>query len=297
MAPSPDDDQLVVGPFRSGRPRHPAIGPPPLPDGGWAALDTGEPTGWEQRWVKPGSQVWRIVTGDGPRWLKIADRAGHDDLAGERDRLTWMADQLVDVDDAPRIPAVVGSAADATATWLLTAEVPGVAAHEPLLRMGSIEGLIDGLGRGLRLLHDRLTVAECPFDRRQPVLLASMRRRLAAGQIEAGAGGSAYDRLTPADKVAYAERTRPEEPSDDLVVAHGDFGLPNLLVDPPTGRLVGLVDLGRLGISDRHRDLAILVRSFIANFGPEHAWRLLDAYGGPVDPQRLDFHVLLDDLW
>ena len=36
---------------------------------------------------------------------------------------------------------------------------------------------------------------------------------------------------------------------------------------------------------------------FVANFGGEHAWRLLDAYGHPGDPQRLEFHVLLDDLW
>jgi aminoglycoside phosphotransferase len=163
--------------------------------------------------------------------------------------------------------------------------------------MGSIERMIEGLGAGLRLLHDHLPVDRCPFDHRQDLLLASATRRLARGGIGDDAGGPAYDRLDADAKVAYAQRIRPEEPEADLVVAHGDPCLPNLLVDPATGRLLGLVDMGRLGVSDRHRDLAILLRSFVGNFGGEHAWRLLEAYGHPGDPQRLEFHVLLDDLW
>jgi aminoglycoside phosphotransferase len=310
----------IDGPFRSGPPRVPAPGPPSLPEGGLAGLGIEGPVAsWAQRWVKPGSEVWRLDTGSGPLWLKVAepvpllpgadnssddasdDRAVdlEDDLAGERDRLDWLERRLVGVDGAPQTPHVVGFATDpATArSWLVTTEVPGVPAHDPRLRMGSILPLMEGIGTGLRLLHDRLPVDGCPFDSRQDVLLASASRRLARGGIGADAGGPAYDRLDPAAKVAYAERVKPDEPAADLVVAHGDPGLPNLLVDPGSGRLVGLVDLGRLGVSDRHRDLAILLRSFIANFGSEPAWRLLEAYGHPGDPRRLEFHVLLDDLW
>jgi aminoglycoside phosphotransferase len=270
---------------------------------------TGPVSAWEQRWVKTGSEVWRLVTDEGPRWLKLTHATtdpeigssgdGGGDLAAERDRLNWLEQQLAGVKGAPTTPHVVGFASDPLdgRAWLVTSDVPGIPAHDPRLRMGSIEPMLEGLGAGLRLLHDVLPVHGCPFDHHQDLLLAAAARRLARGGIRDDAGGPAYDRLTAAAKVAYAERIRPEEPAVDLVVAHGDPVLPNLLVDPATGRLIGLVDMDRLGVSDRHRDLAILLRSFVASFGGEHAWRLLEAYGHPGDPQRLEFHVLLDDLW
>ena len=313
MDPSPPgaaEPVDIVGPFRSGPPRVPSAGPPALPDGGIEALGvTGPVRVWEQRWVKPGSEVWRLVTEDGARWLKLTHAVlapdvggsgdGAGDLAGERARLDWIERQLTGVEGAPATPHVVGFASDPLdgRAWLVTTEVGGVPAHDPGLRMGSIERMLDGIGAGLRLLHDVLPVDGCPFDHRQDGLLASATRRLARGGIRDDAGGPAYDRLDAAAKVAYAERIRPEEPAADLVVAHGDPCLPNLLVDPATGRLVGLVDMGRLGVSDRHRDLAIVLRSFVASFGGEHAWRILEAYGHPGDAQRLEFHVLLDDLW
>ncbi|MFW8265181.1 phosphotransferase, partial [Klebsiella pneumoniae] len=44
--------------------------------------------------------------------------------------------------------------------------------------------------------------------------------------------------------------------SPDSVVTHGDFSLDNLIFDE--GKLIGCIDVGRVGIADRYQDLAIL---------------------------------------
>jgi len=41
----------------------------------------------------------------------------------------------------------------------------------------------------------------------------------------------------------------------DLAVCHGDFCLPNVVLDPETLVVTGILDVGRLGIADRHLDL------------------------------------------
>lgn len=62
-----------------------------------------------------------------------------------------------------------------------------------------------------------------------------------------------------------------------------------------------MVDVGRLGLADRHLDLALASRSMAdrdlnPSFGPAAAEVFLAAYGHPADPWRLDFYRLLDEF-
>ena len=121
-----------------------------------------------------------------------------------------------------------------------------------------------------RRLH-ALDVGTCPFDRRLDVTLASVDLPLA----------------------------RPD--SEDVVVCHGDLCLPNVLIDPQTFEVTGLIDLARLGVADRYVDLAIATRSMALHpantqFGPAMADRFLHAYGVPgADDTKIAFYRLLDD--
>jgi kanamycin kinase len=63
------------------------------------------------------------------------------------------------------------------------------------------------------------------------------------------------------------------------VLVHGDYCLPNVLVED--GRLGGLVDMGRAGLGDPSIDLAAAAWSLQYNFGAGHAREFLDAYGAP----------------
>lgn len=69
----------------------------------------------------------------------------------------------------------------------------------------------------------------------------------------------------------------------DPVVAHGDFCLPNVLLDPATLRLAGVVDVGALGVAERARDLTDAATSIGSDlnpqYGPAHVERFQRRYG------------------
>jgi len=69
------------------------------------------------------------------------------------------------------------------------------------------------------------------------------------------------------------------EPRPGHVLIHGDYCLPNVLVED--GRLSALIDLGLAGLGDPQDDLAAGVWTLQYNFGPGHAREFLDAYGWP----------------
>ena len=83
--------------------------------------------------------------------------------------------------------------------------------------------------------------------------------------------------------------------TEDLVLTHGDYCLPNILLH--NGQLSGFIDLGRAGVADRHQDLALAVRSLAYNFGEGWAPLLFAAYGIEPDETKLAFYTRLDDAF
>lgn len=89
---------------------------------------------------------------------------------------------------------------------------------------------------------------------------------------------------------------------EDLVVRHGDLCLPNVLLDPDTFRVTGLIDVGRLGRADRYADLALATRSIASaqnpQYGVQHVDRYLSHYGiEQADTDRITFYRLLDQFF
>ncbi len=82
--------------------------------------------------------------------------------------------------------------------------------------------------------------------------------------------------------------------SEDVVLCHGDYCLPNVLID--SGCVSGYVDLGELGLADRWWDLSVATWSLTWNLGPGWEDVFLDVYGIAVDPARMHYFRLLYDL-
>ena len=285
--PSPDLSVPLGPEFRSGPPLVPSTDPPEVPDRLGADLRGAT---WQQVWVKDGTEVWR-VTADVVSYLKIGRGGSGTDVVAEKDRLVWL-------DGRQATPHALAFHEEGGTSWLLTSQVPGVPAHDPLHRMGSVEPWVRALGRSLRRFHDELAIDSCDFDARLDVLVPAAERRVAAGGVDTSILSATYRRHTAEQLLENLFATRPAEPDEDLVVAHGDPSLPNLLIGAGGDEVTGVVDVGRLGVSDRYRDLAILVRSLGQNIGPELAYVVLDAYGiSNPDLSRLEFYVLLDEMW
>lgn len=180
--------------------------------------------------------------------------------------------------------------------------VPGAPVSD--LRDDAAARAADSLADFLAELHEVPTDA-CPFDRWLAVTVPLARLRTDAGEVDEDdfdderAGHSAEQVL--AELLERRGRAAESEP-DDLVVCHGDACLPNFLADPDSGHVIGIVDVGRLSVADRHLDLALATRSLGAvelnpAYGPDAAAAFLARYPKVADPYRLDFYRLLDEFF
>ncbi len=244
-----------------------------------------------------GARVWRL-DGDTTLYVKTTEHTQVGDrgvaLAAEAERLAWFETQGI------RVPEVVDADADEQFAWLVTTALAGRTAADPW-PAAQLNAVIDALADVAVSLH-ALPVVECPFDRRLDVtipaaLRAADRGRLESAQLDAERAGWSTSKL-----VTALIESRPT--SEDPVVCHGDFCLPNVLFDPVTLSFAGLVDVGRAGVADRHMDIALITRSIghemNDQYAPSSADRLMQRYaattGTTIDPDRIAFYRLLDEF-
>ena len=128
--------------------------------------------------------------------------------------------------------------------WLVMTAVPGRPASDPWPADQRMR-VIDAVTEQLLALH-ALPVADCPFDR----TLGSL--------------------VLPAE----LERSRP--PVEDIAVCHGDYCLPNVLLD---GDRFHYLDVGEAGVGDRYVDVVAAIWSLRHNYGEGSVADLLDEYG------------------
>jgi aminoglycoside 3'-phosphotransferase II len=99
---------------------------------------------------------------------------------------------------------------------------------------------------------------------------------------------------TAMEQFSELERLRPD--AEDIVVAHGDACLPNIILHG--GQFSGFVDCGRLGRSDRYQDLALASRRISANLGLEWISRFFRDYGvTTIDEGRIRLYRFLDEFF
>ncbi|WP_135229202.1 APH(3') family aminoglycoside O-phosphotransferase [Deinococcus fonticola] len=244
-----------------------------LPAARWEQIDTGH----------SGAQVWRSTR----HIVKIQRHQGAVgvSLQQERERLRWLAGRLP-------APQVVAYDTTATHEYLAMTRLPGIDLSHPDALLHP-ERLVNLLARALRELH-ALPLRDCPFNMSLNVALHLARERVQAGLIDESDFDEARQGRTATSVFNELVKTRPVW--EDLVVTHGDPCLPNFIVN---GELLeGLIDVGRLGIADRHADLGLAYRSTRHNLSVEYAEQLLDHYGREkVDMDKIRYYMLLDELW
>jgi kanamycin kinase len=233
----------------------------------------------------PSRVTWRLRSPHGEvRYLKALPLRTLPSLADEKDRMVWAVSRL-------SVPQVVDYGTDAAQEWLLTSGLTGTDATDAGLR-SQPERLIPLLADGLRRFH-ALPIDDCPFNSSADVLLGRVQQRVDAGLVDFEREVRPEHGVSTTDEaIARLGRLRPR--NEDLVVCHGDYCLPNVLIDD--WRVSGYVDLGRLGVADRWWDLAIATWSVTWNLGPGWEDTFLASYGIERNPDRIAFYRLLYDL-
>ena len=239
-----------------------------------------------------GATVWRCTSEHAPAlFLKAAPIAAKLKLEDEAHRLRWMK-----AHDLP-VPGVREHGRIAGIEYLLVEEVPGTPASAQewtLLR----PQVVRALGEGLASLHQTDT-SECPFDCRLATQIANARRRIAAGQVRE----DDFDEIRAGRSTTalFAELVSSVPDSEELVFVHGDYCLPNIILQQAADgevQVAGLIDCGRAGIADRHQDLALALRSITCNIGSEWVQPFFEAYGlTHPNPEKLRFFTLLDEFF
>ncbi|WP_317203361.1 APH(3')-I family aminoglycoside O-phosphotransferase [Janthinobacterium sp.] len=219
-------------------------------------------------------------------FLKHGEDAIADNITDEMTRLRWLARHIP-------VPAVAQFVRTSDQAWLLMTAMKGKTAYQVLESRPELgPALVDALAAFLRRLH-AIPVSECPFNSDHAFRLCLARRRIDAGLIEVNDFDDERAAWTAEQVWEAMQGYLPVTP--DRVVTHGDFSLDNLLIHE--GEVVGCIDVGRLGIADRYQDLAILWNC-LGEFGESLQERLFLQYGLPIPDQRkLQFHLLLDELF
>jgi kanamycin kinase/streptomycin 3"-kinase/aminoglycoside 3'-phosphotransferase-2 len=249
---------------------------------------------WEQVTTGRSSAEVRRAP-DGAAYAKSGSGIVRRDLLAERDRLEWLAGT-----DLPS-PRILDWADDGELAVLTTSTVPGVAMSD--LPAPSVPGAVRSLGHFLTRLH-AVARESCPFERWLAVTVPVARVRVDQGLVDEDDFDDERDGRSAEDLLDELVDGRPRAEKlelRDLVVCHGDACLPNFLVDPDSLAVTGMIDVHRLGVADRHLDLALAMRSISDTtlnpaYGAPAAEALLTAYGVTADPWRLDFYCLLDEF-
>jgi aminoglycoside phosphotransferase len=235
---------------------------------------------------KSGSSVF-LVTGNGlsPMCLKVGRGSAAEELSEEKARLEWLTDKLP-------VPTVLEYVEAGTSAYLLKSVIEGADATRKVWA-SDVPTLVDELAHGLHQVHG-VPVEGCPFDHRVRAEVERARRNMERGLVDEDDFDPQRRGRRASELFAELEQQPPY--GEDLVFTHGDYSLPNVILRG--GKLNGFVDVGRAGIGDRYRDLAIAGRSLAKNWGQEWVPTLFVAYGlNAVNQAKIEFYRLLDEFF
>ncbi len=234
------------------------------------------------------TEVFRLQRPDDALYLKIATDYDAFELQGETARLRWMHAHALPV------PEVLYANEHDGKRYLLMTEANSVTLIDKTL-YNSPETIVRVLAEGMKLLHS-IPIDNCPFNHQLAERLPLARMRVEKGLIDEDDFDD--ERQGYSAKDLYSELLRDKPTSEDLVFTHGDYCLPNILLDPKTETISGFIDLGRAGIADRHQDIALCTRSLTYNLGDGWTDLLYDLYGiSYIDEDKIEYYKLLDEFF
>ncbi|MBQ7990142.1 MAG: aminoglycoside 3'-phosphotransferase [Oscillospiraceae bacterium] len=195
-------------------------------------------------------------------------------------------------------PRVIACERDDGYCYLLMSRVKG--------RMSCDRSYLEHPKELLTILADALKmlwsvdIADCPCMRDPDSELKAAGYRVEHGLVDLdtfGEGGFE-------DPKALLEWLTANKPDHEPVLSHGDFCLPNIIIED--GKISGFIDLGDSGVGDKWRDIALCYRSLKQNFDGTYGGKvypdfdpdmLFEALGTEPDRDKLNYYLLLDELF
>ena len=207
------------------------------------------------------------------------------DLLREKERVEWLRGRLP-------VPEVLAYETDCREEYLVLSALPGLDAAT-LTGDRPDYNLVRLLANGLRSIH-AVSFHECPFDMSLDRMIEAAGRNVARGLVDEA--DFDHERRSRSAAEMFEELLSRKPAVEDLVFTHGDYCLPNVLIDGE--EIAGFVDWGRAGIADRYKDIALAVRSLEYNTGRDLRTMFFDAYGlSSPDADKIEYYKLLDEFF
>ena len=155
---------------------------------------------------------------------------------------------------------------------------------------------VEAIAEGIWMLQ-RTDITDCPMKTTFASMLDDAEDHLSRADLSAWQGHFE----TAEQQLLWLKSNQPE---DDFVFAHGDYCMPNIMLK--NGRVSGFIDMAQCGAADRWYDIALMQQSLERNFSGFFGGlsydgfcreMLYDALGMKPDKDRLEFHLLLDELY
>jgi aminoglycoside phosphotransferase len=201
------------------------------------------------------------------------------------------------------VPKVLGYEKDDKNTYLLMTKVPGeMACADKFLK--DPDQLTTILAAGLHALW-QVDINSCPCNWNLERKLQKAKYAVANNLVDIEDaepdtfGENGFE--NPNHLLEWLLSNKPEE---ELVFSHGDFCLPNILIE--NGEVSGYIDLGRTGISDKWQDIALCYRSLLHNFDGKYTGKQYQGFYPEVffeklglEPnwEKIRYYILLDELF
>ncbi|MGM0903473.1 MAG: APH(3') family aminoglycoside O-phosphotransferase [Bacillota bacterium] len=241
---------------------------------------------WEQITIGHSEAMTYLLKGIADnQYLKIQPIHSIENLFDEKEKIEWLQGKL-------SVPDVLYYGKNEANEYLLVSEIKGINASDKSYE-ADIRLLMQLLGAGLKTFHS-LSIENCPFDQGLEVKLEEAKRRVDNGLVDEEDFDEKRKGLKT--KELYKELISNKPNNEDLVFTHGDYCLPNIIIDK--GKVSGFIDLGRAGVADRYQDLALAIRSITSNFGSEYIPFFLKEYGlKELDETKVAYYQLMDEFF
>jgi len=226
--------------------------------------------------------------------LKIANADSGEEASARL--LTWLNGKIP-------VPKVIAFEKDENHQYFLMSKIPGeMSCSEYYLEHP--KELVSLLAEAFKMLWS-VDISDCPRNRDLEIELKEAKYRVDNDLVDLdkaepttfGEGGFESPK-------ALLQWLQDNKPDYEPVLSHGDFCLPNVLIKD--GRISGFIDLSDTGVADKWRDIALCYRSLKHNFDGTFGGKvypdfnpdiLFEALGITPNPKKLEYYILLDELF
>lgn len=227
--------------------------------------------------------VYRYSSPGKTLYLKIEQKQG--ELEVEYNNMLWLQGKLP-------VPEIIEWVHEGDFNYLLVTGLQGRMLCDDFY-LKNPELAVSLLAKGINMMRS-LDISECSIYNGTDKKLKDAEKNIGMGIVDMDDWEENNRFSSPEELLNHLKRNIPK--TEEIVFTHGDYCLPNIFADD--NGITGFIDLGRAGVADLWQDVALCIRSLWHNFKTDkYDGLLLEEIGIPPNQEKLDYYILLDELF